>query len=184
MKMDSVKMEVRGNSTMQNKRKATIKKQLLENHAPIKATELAQQFNVSRQTIVGDIALLRAQGEPIIATARGYEYEQRQAFEAIIVCRHFPDQAQRELEMIVEANATIKDVIVEHPIYGQLVGQLRIRNQNDVNQFIEHVQASQGKLLSELTDGIHSHTITADSQADLNQVKKRLREAGILYQEG
>ena len=40
--------------------------------APVSATALAKQFAVSRQVIVGDIALLRAEGCSITATARGY----------------------------------------------------------------------------------------------------------------
>ena len=38
---------------------------------PISAAALAQQFSVSRQIIVGDVALLRAQGQQITAPARG-----------------------------------------------------------------------------------------------------------------
>ncbi len=36
------------------------------------ARELAETFNVSRQVIVGDIARLRAAGENILSTPRGY----------------------------------------------------------------------------------------------------------------
>ena len=39
---------------------------------PISATRLASEFDVSRQVIVGDIALLRASGIDINATPRGY----------------------------------------------------------------------------------------------------------------
>ena len=39
---------------------------------PVSATALAQQYGVSRQIIVGDVALLRAAGEAIDATPRGY----------------------------------------------------------------------------------------------------------------
>lgn len=40
--------------------------------APISASALAEKFSVSRQIIVGDIALLRSSGEEILATPRGY----------------------------------------------------------------------------------------------------------------
>ena len=39
---------------------------------PISASALAEKFSVSRQIIVGDIALLRSSGEEILATPRGY----------------------------------------------------------------------------------------------------------------
>ncbi len=37
---------------------------------------LQKAFDVSRQIIVGDVALLRATGVEIVATARGYMLEQ------------------------------------------------------------------------------------------------------------
>ena len=37
-------------------------------------TKLANELNVSRQIIVGDVAILKARGEDIISTARGYIY--------------------------------------------------------------------------------------------------------------
>ena len=39
--------------------------------APVSASALAEKFSVSRQIIVGDIALLRSSGEEILATPRG-----------------------------------------------------------------------------------------------------------------
>ncbi|MGO2637994.1 MAG: 3H domain-containing protein, partial [Enterococcus viikkiensis] len=37
--------------------------------------------------------------------------------------------------------------------------------------------------LSELTDGIHLHTIAYDSLEDLAKIKQALSEKGILYEE-
>lgn len=169
---------------MKINRKIAIKNQLLETKTPIKAGTLAKQFEVSRQTIVGDIALLRAQGEPIISTSRGYEYAKNHRFEEIIVCRHFPDQAEREMELIVKEQVTIKDVMIDHPLYGQLVGQIRVQNSNDVKQFMQHVREAKGHLLSELTDGIHSHTLAADKMENIEKAKEQLKKVGILYKEG
>ena len=42
---------------------------------PVSATVLAAQCGVSRQIIVGDIALLRAGGLSVLATPRGYILE-------------------------------------------------------------------------------------------------------------
>lgn len=164
-------------------RKMLIKEQLMGAKDPIKASDFAEQFDVSRQTIVGDIALLRAQGEQIISTSRGYEYEQVRDFEEIVVCRHFPDQAEQEMNLIVAEGVSIKDVTIDHPLYGQLSGQMRINNRHDVRQFIQHMRESKGHLLSELTGGIHSHTLSADSQAELKRAKKQLKISGILYHE-
>ena len=45
---------------------------LKESNSPIVARKLAEKFEVSRQVIVGDIALLRAAGEEILSTPKGY----------------------------------------------------------------------------------------------------------------
>ena len=53
-------------------RREAIKTYLEQSQMPVSATALASQLSVSRQVIVGDIALLRASGAPIEATPRGY----------------------------------------------------------------------------------------------------------------
>ena len=40
--------------------------------SPVSAAALAREFSVSRQIIVGDVALLRAGGLEVTATPRGY----------------------------------------------------------------------------------------------------------------
>ena len=57
-------------------RRREIVKRLRETEKPISATRFAKAFDVSRQIIVGDVALLRATGVEIVATARGYMLEQ------------------------------------------------------------------------------------------------------------
>ena len=52
-------------------RRSAIYAQLTQASAPVSATTFAQRFSVSRQVIVGDIALLRAEGHSITATPRG-----------------------------------------------------------------------------------------------------------------
>ncbi|MCD4925003.1 helix-turn-helix domain-containing protein, partial [Enterococcus faecalis] len=50
-------------------RRREIVKRLRETEKPISATRFAKAFDVSRQIIVGDVALLRATGVEIVATA-------------------------------------------------------------------------------------------------------------------
>ena len=45
---------------------------------PLSAAKIAKSLHVSRQIIVGDVALLRAAGHAIIATPRGYMIENSQ----------------------------------------------------------------------------------------------------------
>lgn len=53
-------------------RRQEILKLLHQSAHPISASALAERFSVTRQVIVGDIALLRSSGADILATPRGY----------------------------------------------------------------------------------------------------------------
>ena len=50
------------------KRRDRLLQYLQEHDKPVSGTELAKEFGVSRQVIVQDIALLRAQKQEIIST--------------------------------------------------------------------------------------------------------------------
>ena len=154
---------------------------------PVTGKTLAEETGVSRQVIVTDMALLKTSNEPIIATNRGYIYmdkkENEYTHQKVIICQHTPEQARKELEIIVDYGVTVVDVIVEHPFYGELTGSLMIRSRFDVEQFLTAISTEEASLLSELTDGIHLHTIEADSEEKLQQACEQLQEAGILYTE-
>ena len=53
-------------------RRDNIVKLLLNSSIPIKGTDIADKYNVTRQVIVKDIAILRAKGFNIMATPDGY----------------------------------------------------------------------------------------------------------------
>lgn len=164
-------------------RQAQIRMALSTAAKPITATTFAEEFGVSRQTIVGDIALMRAQGEDLVATPRGYMYVKESRHQAVIVCRHTPAEAGDEMNRIVDNGGALLDVIVDHPLYGQLRGELQIRTRPEVNLFLGRMRKNQGKMLSELTDGVHLHTIAYDTPDQLTAIKNSLREAGYLYEE-
>lgn len=169
------------------KRRKFIIQQLKESKQPITGGELANKTNVSRQVIVTDIALLKTSNEPIIATNRGYLYLREQSsdqmYRKVIICCHSPEQTKEELETIVDCGVTIVDVIVEHPIYGDLTGSLMLSSRYDVDQFITALSNYEASLLSVLTDGIHLHTLEADSMDKIDAACHALQEAGILYTE-
>lgn len=149
------------------------------------ATALAKRFGVSRQIIVGDIALLRAAGEPVVATPRGYLLQgQDDAGESYtIACRHgHGDDLLRELYIIVDEGATALDVTVEHPVYGQITGLLQISSRFEANRFQETLKSSKAEPLSQLTGGIHLHTIRCPDRECFLRVVKALSEAGILVE--
>ncbi len=60
-------------------RRTKITHLLAQANGPLSATALAAQCGVSRQIIVGDVALLRAGGLAVLATPRGYILENTSA---------------------------------------------------------------------------------------------------------
>ena len=150
---------------------------------PVSAGSLAQRFSVSRQIIVGDIALLRASGAGISATPRGYVIlREHGGLRRQIACQHDAAQMGTELNAIVDHGCTVVDVIVEHPIYGQITGPLQLSNRYEVSQFLERCSASDAQPLSVLTEGIHLHTISCPDEASYQRVCQQLRQLGILLE--
>jgi transcriptional regulator of NAD metabolism len=166
-----------------NIRREQISKELERATTPISAAAFAKEFGVSRQVIVGDIALLRAEGQDIIATARGYVIQAPVAGKYIgtIACKHDYETTRAELAAIVAAGGTVIDVIVSHPQYGDLTGQLNITNQADVDSFMNQTSGKREHLLSELTDGVHLHTITCADRAAFERITVELSALGVLY---
>lgn len=166
-------------------RRLEILKELSQVEKTISATKLAHKFAVSRQIIVGDIALLRASGEEIIATSRGYRLQTKKSddLEVKIAVCHGPNQVKEELQTILDHGGEILDVIVEHELYGEITGRLCIKTQEDLEVFMHNYQQSQASLLSNLTDGIHLHTIRCQDQNALENIKTALKEKGILLAE-
>lgn len=151
----------------------------------ISASKLAEVLGVSRQIIVGDIALMRAAGEEIVATARGYRLQALIADEGNvtkIAVQHTPAQTEAELNIFVACHLEVLDVVVEHDIYGELTGSLRIQTAQDVAEFMARSQHAEARLLSDLTNGIHLHTLRYQDAADLVKAKALLAEQGMLYQ--
>ncbi len=164
-------------------RRAAVLQALQESDAPQSATALATRFSVSRQIIVGDVALLRARGESIIATPRGYIMElPSQGLIRRVAVRHRDEEMPAELFAMVDGGCTVADVIVEHPLYGQLTGPLALRSRRDVEQFLTRCRESDALPLSQLTGGIHLHTLLCPDEESFDRVKETLRSMGILME--
>ena len=147
-------------------RRETILKLLRQSAQPVSASTLAGQLSVSRQIIVGDIALLRASGLQILARR--------------VAVRHDEAGMEAELNTMVDNGCTVVDVIVEHPLYGQLTGPLQLSSRYDVAQFIARSHTAQP--LSVLTGGIHLHTLLCPSEDAYRRVLDALRQAGFLLE--
>mgnify|MGYP005816864609 CR=1 FL=1 len=163
-------------------RRQVIARRLADSSEPLSASLLARELSVSRQIIVGDIALLRAGGLDITATPRGYLLpRQPSGLICTLACRHAADQMEEELNAIVDQGCTVLDVIVEHPIYGQLTGPLRLSNRYEVSLFLSRCQEQSATPLSQLTEGIHLHTVLCPDEQAAERVRSVLSRAGILY---
>lgn len=151
---------------------------------PLSASALAKEFEVSRQLIVGDVALLRASGHKIIATPRGYVCEAREqdGFIRTIAVTHEKDQLEEEIYTIVDLGGALIDVIVEHPLYGQLCAKLHIYSRYDADQFLRKVKEYNATPLSDLTHGLHLHTLQCKNEEVYDRVLNSLREKGFLYE--
>lgn len=153
---------------------------------PLTGADLADRTNVSRQVIVQDISLLKAKNEPIVATSEGYIYLQSTAedhlVQQVIVCQHTPQQTREELLLIVDHGVTVKDVKIEHPVYGDLSASVMVSNRIEVEQFLTKIKTTNAPFLSQLTDGLHLHTLEADSIDKIKAACEALQKAGILLQ--
>ncbi len=169
------------------KRRQLILNTLKNTDKPLPGRALGELANVSRQVIVSDITLLKAHNEPIMATSRGYVYLQRKndshKFTKTIVCSHTPEQTEQELTILVDNGVTVKDVRVEHPVYGDLNACIMVSNRTEVKEFITKVSAVNGVFLLKLSDGgVHIHTIEADSEQQIQAAENALREANFLIE--
>ena len=79
---------------------------------------------------------------------------------------------------MVDNGCAVLDVIVEHPVYGQLTGALQLASRYDVQQFIRRADAAQP--LSLLTEGVHLHTLSCPGEDAFARVVEELDRAGFL----
>lgn len=159
---------------------------LKENSRPFTGTELSKLTNVSRQIIVGDITLLKAKNEPILATSQGYLYIQDSKpsiYEKVIACIHTPEKTEEELTILVDHGVTVKDVKIEHPVYGDLTASILVSSRSEVKQFMKKVKSTKASYLLELTSGIHLHTISAPTREALLEAEEALRKADFLIED-
>ena len=163
-------------------RKEKIIEEIKKSNKPISASTLAKKLGVSRQIIVGDVALIRASGTNIIARPRGYILDSKQQNQTYTIeVNHSQEQMADELYTIVDLGGCAIDVIVDHPVYGQLTGKLHLSSRYDVDQFIKKVNNNQAKPLSQLTDGLHLHTIQCPNEDTYQRIVSALDEKGYLF---
>ena len=158
-------------------RRNKILSMLKNNKKPITGSYLADYFEVTRQVIVKDIAILRAEGEDIVSTHAGYKWKSNKNIK-IIAVKHSEDEIRTELETIVKYGGKILDITVEHPIYGELTGILDLESQEDIEIFMAKIKNS--KPLAIVNDGLHLHRIEIKDEESFNKIKIELDKLNII----
>ena len=141
-------------------RRSAIVERIRNSEIPVSGKTLAAVFDVSRQVIVQDIALIRAAGYDIISTNRGYIINEPHLARRVFKVRHTDEQLEEELNAIVDLGGKVCDVIVNHRVYGRL----------------------EASPLKNITSDYHYHTVEADSEETLDLIGNMLREKGFLIE--
>lgn len=165
-------------------RRIQILQMLQTQAAPLSGTALAKACGVSRQVIVQDIALMRAENHNILSTNKGYIFRTESADlthpKRVFFVKHTTDEVLDEFLIMTELGGKVLDVAVEHEIYGQIRVDLLIETPQDARDFAEKLSNCRDNPLKVLTDDCHYHTVAAPSEKLLDLIEQELREKGYL----
>ena len=161
-------------------RREQIIKLLGDSNQPVPGVELAKILDVSRQVIVQDMALLRANGEKIISTNRGYVISADKGASRVFKVFHSDEQVEDELNLYVDFGAKVKDVFVYHKVHGVIKVDMNINSRMDVKRYMNDISTGKSTQLMKLTSNYHYHTITADSEEVLDMIQEELIKRGFL----
>ena len=155
---------------------------LNDSQAPVSGSTLAEQFGVSRQVIVTDIAILKERYADLVATNSGYVMMRSDTKKRIYKVKHSDSETRDELEGIVELGGKILDVFIEHRVYGTIRAPLDITSKRDVDNFMKDLTSGVSTPLKNITFGYHYHTIEARSEKILDEIEAMLAEKGFLIE--
>ena len=167
-------------------RRTEIRRMLQNAQTPLTGTALAKGLHVSRQVIVQDIALMRAEHLPILSTNKGYllrpDALQASQPKRVFLVRHTNEQVLEEFMTVIDLGGRILDVSVEHELYGPIRADLLIENAQDALEFTQRLAACQDNPLKVLTDDCHFHTVAAPSEKLLDLIEAELRSRGFMVE--
>ncbi len=156
---------------------------LMSEKEPVSGLCLAEHFDISRQIIVQDIAVLKGLGYEILSTHKGYVLQKSPLINRIFKVKHTKEQTEDELNSIVDCGGTIIDVFVWHKVYGKLSAPLNIFSRHQVKQYLEGVRTGKSTELMDVTGGYHYHTVCADSEEILENIENALGQKGYTVPE-
>ena len=158
--------------------------QIQKSTCPLSGTNLAALYHVSRQVIVQDIALIRAAGYDIISTNRGYILNAAVSASRVFKVKHTDEQLEDELCSIVDLGGTVRNVMVNHRVYGHIEAEMNIDSRRKVAEFMEDIRSGKSSPLKNITSNYHYHKILADKEETLDLIECMLREKGYLVEVG
>lgn len=148
--------------------------------SPISGTALAKEVKVSRQVIVQDIALLRANGVDVLSTNRGYVLGDGGKVSRVFKIHHTPEEVEEELNLFVDFGGYVKDVFVYHKVYDIIKADMNLKSRVDVKKYLDEIASGKSTLLMNVTSGYHYHTILADDNETLDLIQEELQKRGFL----
>lgn len=166
-----------------SERRDAIIKQIRESRTPVPGKSLATAYDVSRQVIVQDIALIRAAGHDIMSTNRGYIINEPVTVSRVFKVKHTDEQVEEELNSIVDLGGCVRNVMVNHRVYGRMEAELNISSRRKAADFIRDLKSGKSSPLKNITSGYHYHTVEADSEETLDMIGEMLEEKGFLVEE-
>ena len=161
-------------------RRGKIIQALKNSDKAVSATTLAKEFDVSRQVIVQDVALLRANGKNIFSTNRGYLIQEDEETTRVFKVQHEDDEVEKELTTIVDLGGTVEDVFVYHKVYGVLRAEMNIKSRMDIRNYMEEIRSGKSSLLKNVTSGYQYHTVRAERVEILDMIQEELQKKGLL----
>ncbi len=156
---------------------------IMASEEPVSGSVLSERLGVSRQIIVQDIAMLRAEGYDVLSTHQGYVIAKGPFAERVFKLRHTSEQTEDELTTIVTMGGTVVNVFVWHKVYGKVEANLNIFSERSIAQFMDGIKSGKSKELMHITEGYHYHTVRADSEAVLDKIGAVLDEKGYIVPE-
>ncbi len=160
-------------------RREQILKILKNSKEPVAGTDLAKKLNVSRQIVVQDMALIRANGVEVMATNRGYIIQEPSEVSRVFKVVHTNEQVEEELNMFVDLGAKVEDVFVYHKVYGVIKAPMNIKSRRDVKRYMEDISGGKSTNLMNLTSNYHYHTVVAEDEQTLDMIQEELQQKGF-----
>ena len=94
--------------------------------------------------------------------------------------QHTDEELEEELFSIVDLGGIVRNVMVNHKVYGHLEADLNVASRRNASQFLDDIKTGKSSPLKNITSNYHYHTVEADSEETLDMIEKMLGEKGFL----